>query len=411
MHLTDHSTPACKRRLAIIGGGPSGLRAAEVAASEGMDVALFERMPSVGRKFLVAGKGGLNLTHSELLETFATRYSGEDQAPDFWPRALENFSPQMMRAWADSLGVETFRASNGRIYPTALKAAPLLRRWVSRLKENGVQFHLNHRCCGLEQDEHGFLIHFENGTTHACDVVIMAMGGASWPRTGSDGSWMTFLTALGIPCSPLLASNCGWGHAWPEAIVAEIEGKPLKNLLVTADGKSVHGELLITRYGLEGGAIYQLGSALRKMAKPEITIDFKPTYSEAELIRKMESARGDLLDAAIERWRLSPAAAAILRRDSWPNAAALASGVKHAIFRLTQPQPIAEAISSAGGVAWKGLDESLMARETPGLFFAGEMLDWDAPTGGYLLQGCFATGTLAAQAAAQFGVAPAKESR
>jgi hypothetical protein len=386
-------------QLAVIGGGPAGLRAAEVVAAAGLNVTLFDAKPSVGRKFLVAGKGGLNLTHGEEAARFAMRFDGPDQPAGIWRGLLADFDAAAMREWAADLGVETFQATSGRVYPKALKAAPLLRRWIARLKSHGVCFEMNHRWCGLTPGSPQRL-EFSNGAIFPADAVIFALGGGSWPQTGSDGGWLRVFKSLGIACDPLVAANCGWEHPWPPDVLAAAEGKPLKNLVVSAGANSVAGELMLTRYGIEGGAIYQLGPTLRAMSEPAIAIDFKPTFTHAQLIAKMESARRDFLDEARVRWRLADAAVAILGRKSWHDSESLAREVKHCPIHLTGPRPIEEAISSAGGVCWSGLDDNLMLERFPGVFTAGEMINWEAPTGGYLLQGCFATGTRAGRAAA-----------
>ena len=388
-------------QLAVIGGGPAGLRAAEVAAAAGVEVALFDAKPSVGRKFLVAGKGGLNLTHGEEMERFITRYSGPDQPAEIWRDLIGGFDAAALRKWAAGLGVETFQATSGRIYPRELKAAPLLRRWIVRLKALGVRFEMNHRWSGLKPGT-PHVVEFTNGETVEADAVVFALGGGSWPQTGSDGGWITVFQDLGIACSPLVAANCGWEHPWPPEVLAVAEGKPLKNLRVSAGEVSVSGELLITRYGLEGGAIYQLGSALRAMPRPAIAIDFKPDFTHGRLVSKMESVRRNFLDEARVRWKLGEAAAVILARREWNDAGSLAREVKHCLIDLTGPRPLAEAISSAGGVCWRELDDKLMLKRSPGIFLAGEMIDWEAPTGGYLMQGCFATGTRAGTAAAEW---------
>jgi uncharacterized flavoprotein (TIGR03862 family) len=385
--------------LAVIGGGPAGLRAAEIAAAEGVGVTLFDAKPSVGRKFLVAGKGGLNLTHGEALDRFAGRYSGPGQPAGLWSDLLADFGPEELRAWAAGLGVETFQASSGRVYPKALKAAPLLRRWTGRLKESGVLFEMNHRWLDLVPGTPHEL-EFSNGARVAADAVVFALGGGSWPRTGSDGGWLQRFEGLGIGCHPLVPANCGWEHVWPAEVLAAAEGKPLKNIHVSAGAACAAGELLITRYGIEGGAIYQLGAVLRAMPEPAIAIDFKPAFSHARLVAKMESVRRDFLNEARVRWKLSEAACALLGTRTWPDAATLAAEVKHHVLALDRPRPLEEAISSAGGVRWDGVDSQLMLRRIPGVFLAGEMLDWEAPTGGYLMQGCFATGTRAGRAAA-----------
>lgn len=386
-------------QLAVIGGGPAGLRAAEVAAAADVRVTVFDAKPSVGRKFLVAGKGGLNLTHGEEAERFVTRYEGSDQPAGIWRGLLADFDSAALREWAAGLGVETFQASSGRVYPKALKAAPLLRRWIARLKSHGVRFEMNHRWCGLTPSSPQRL-EFANGATLTADAVVFALGGGSWPQTGSDGGWVHVFKSLGIACDPLVAANCGWEHAWPPELLAAAEGKPLKNLVVSAGENSVAGELMVTRYGIEGGAIYQLGAALRAMTEPAIAIDFKPTFTHAQLNAKMESVRRNFLNEARIRWRLADAAVAILDRKSWHDSESLAREVKHCMIPLTGPRPIEEAISSAGGVCWSELDENLMLRRFPGVFVAGEMINWEAPTGGYLMQGCFATGTRAGRAAA-----------
>ena len=384
--------------IAVVGGGPAGLRAAEVAALAGVHVTLFDAMPSVGRKFLVAGVGGLNLTHSEKLEPFASRYSGRGQPAGWWAEALSEFGAADMRQWAANLGIETFQAGSGRVYPQGMKAAPLLRRWVQRLRALGVRFEMNRRWTALVA---GSPIHlgFSNNTSVAADAVILALGGASWPQTGSDGSWLRILASHDIDCQPLVAANCGWECAWPAGFLSIAEGQPLKNLHVRAGEALAVGELLITRYGLEGGAIYQLGAALRAMPQPAVTIDFKPAHSHAQLVAKMQSVRRDFLAEARIRWKLSAAAHAILARQPWHDADTLAREAKHCVIALSGPRPIAEAISSAGGVCWSELDSHLMLKKLPGVFVAGEMIDWEAPTGGYLLQGCFATATRAARGA------------
>ncbi len=392
-------------QIAIIGGGPAGLRAAEVAAAGGAAVTLFDAKPSVGRKFLVAGRGGLNLTHAESSEQFAARYSGFEQPENFWPELLTEFDPTTLRQWANDLGVETFVSTSGRVYPRELKAAPLLRRWVQRLRAAGVRFALRHRLSSLRFDRQwqlDFQISNES-TTVVADAVVLALGGGSWPETGSDGLWISMLEKMGVAVAPLVSSNCGWEISWPPALRALVEGQPLKNIVVRAGEATATGELLITKYGLEGGAIYQLGSTLRTLPKPEIIIDFKPAHTTERLVKKLGNCPRNFLAEARSRWRLSDTAFAMLEhfsgREPFTSAAVLAATAKHFKLRLNGPRPLAEAISSAGGIRWRELDSSLMLRQLPGVFVAGEMIDWDAPTGGYLMQGCFATGTRSAQSA------------
>jgi uncharacterized flavoprotein (TIGR03862 family) len=389
------------RTLAVIGGGPAGLAAAEAAAREGVKVTVYDAKRSVGRKFLVAGKSGLNLTHGEPLESFATRYQGTCEPPVSWPDLLEETSPAGLRAWALELGIETFQARTGRVYPTAMKAAPLLRRWIERLRSLGVTMVMNHPWTSIEGGA-PWRLGFENGVVVEADAVVFALGGASWPQTGSDGSWLPRFERLGLPCRAMQPANCGWETAWPESVLAAAEGLPIKNIEVSAGGQRVAGELLITRYGLEGGAIYQLGHALRGMAEPALMIDFKPTFTVDQLLDKLGRVTGDPLSAAIRAWKLSPAAAALLATAGCVDGASLARAAKEFAIQLTGPRPIAEAISTAGGLCWSALDSTLMVRALPGCFVAGEMIDWEAPTGGYLIQGCFATGRHAGHHAAQW---------
>jgi uncharacterized flavoprotein (TIGR03862 family) len=303
------------------------------------------------------------------------------------------------------LGVETFVATSGRVYPRELKAAPLLRRWVQRLRETGVPFAMRHRWMGLRAGTR-WLVDFQVESevrTFEADAVILALGGGSWPETGSDGAWVPVLKQAGVAVAPLAAANCGWEIPWPPAVLAQAEGQPLKNIIARAGEATATGELLVTRYGFEGGVIYQLGPALRVMPAPELVIDFKPTHTVAQLVRKLGNCPRNFLAEARSRWRLSDATFAILDnlpgQPPFPSAEALAATVKGCALRLTGPRPLAEAISSAGGVRWSELDDALMVRRMPGVFLAGEMIDWEAPTGGYLMQGCFATGTRAARCA------------
>ena len=381
--------------IAVIGGGPAGLRAAEVAASLGRKVTLFDGKPGVGRKFLVAGKGGLNITHSEALESFITRYSGGDD----WESMLHGFSPTALRDWCHSLGQETFQATSGRVYPKSLKGAPLLRAWIIRLRELGVDIRPKHQWIKLSP---GRILSFENGTEVHANAVIFALGGASWPKTGSDGGWLKAFAEMGISCAPLTAANCGWECPWSQSVLAEAEGKPIKNISVTAGQTTISGELLLTRYGLEGGTIYALGRELRAMPQPSIYIDFKPTFKVQQLVAKLSGAKGDLLTAAKHCWKLSPAAAAILSRNTYEDAETLAAEAKSCRVILELARPVAEAISSAGGITFSEISNDLMLNKLPGVFVCGEMLDWEAPTGGYLLQGAFATGTRSGTCAVKF---------
>ncbi len=388
--------------ILVIGGGPAGLRAAEVASAAGAKVTLCDQKRSVGRKFLVAGKGGLNLTHSEELDSFVTRYRGPDQPADFWPRALADFDNKAIRAWAARLDVGTFVQKSGRVYPKALKAAPLLRRWVENLRSQGVKFLMSHRLTSLASGEAKFET-LEGEIVMQADAIVLAMGGGSWPQTGSDGAWVATLEKAGVKVAPLCSANCGWEIDWPEELLPQIEGQPLKNVVASVGAELAPGEIMLTRYGMEGGPLYALGPALREMSEPAVTLDFKPTFTAEKLVAKMESAKKNFLAESQYRWKLSEPMRVILEHFHGPfeSVAQLADCAKACRVPLTQPRPLAEAISSAGGVPWKAVDDQLMIKDLPGVFVAGEMIDWEAPTGGYLLQGCFASGTLAAEAALQ----------
>lgn len=401
--------------LAIIGGGPAGLRAAEIAAAGGASVTLFDAKPSLGRKFLVAGCGGLNLTRAESSERLATRYSGAEMPADIWPSLLADCDADALRAWAAGLGIETFAASSGRVYPIGLKGARLLRRWQERLNCLGVQTRLRHRWVGLTFTEapRRARLEFESAdgpVIFEADAVVLALGGGSWPRTGSDGKWTSTLERLGVSVAPLEPANCGWEVPWSASVLAQAEGRPIKNIVARAGGTEAAGELLLTHYGLEGSALYTLGPVLRALQKEhgtaELCIDFKPTFTVEQLLSKLGTLGKnvtDVLGEARTRWRLSEAVHAILASQGpFPTPAALAAATKNCRLFLGQPRPLEEAISSAGGVRWSELNRSLMLRQFPGIFVAGEMIDWEAPTGGYLIQGCFASATRAANRALEW---------
>jgi uncharacterized flavoprotein (TIGR03862 family) len=385
----------------VIGGGPAGLHAAEVANAAGAHVVVCDAQRSVGRKFLVAGRGGLNLTHGELVENFPARYVDE---PERWRDLLRDFGPEELRAWAADLGVETYVGTSGRVFPRGQKAAGLLRAWVRRLRERGVEFRTGVRLLNFARQENDWRVEFQTASDRfsiPADSIVLALGGASWPETGSDGTWPEILGAHGIEITPWQPANCGWNVDWPPELLARAEGLPLKNLTVRAGEESVSGELLITRHGLEGGAIYRLGRSLRSMPEPRLTLDFKPQLTVEAMRERI--ANVPAADQWFRAWKLSKAAIALLEIQP-PNdrndAGRTITLVKSFAIALRGPRPIAEAISSAGGVPWRELDENLMLRKLPGVFVAGEMIDWEAPTGGYLLQGCFATATRAGRAAA-----------
>ena len=335
----------------VIGGGPAGLRAAEVANAAGAHVTLCDAQRSVGRKFLVAGRGGLNLTHGEPVENFPDRYVDE---PDRWRDLLSEFGPTELRAWAAELGVETYVGTSGRVFPRGQKAAGLLRAWVRRLRSSGVQFRTAARFVNLAGDPGGWRAEFQatNGTfSLTADSIVLALGGASWPETGSDGTWPAILTAHGVEMKPWQPANCGWNVDWSPELLARAEGLPLKNLNVCAGPESVSGELLITRTGLEGGAIYRLGRTLRAMADPQLTIDFKPQLTAETMRERIENLHN--ASDWFRAWKLSAAAVALLETTP-PGEPQDGEGtiarVKNFIIPLRGPRPIAEAISSAGGV-------------------------------------------------------------
>ena len=401
--------PFVTPRVAIVGGGPAGLRAAEVLAGAGCAVALYEQKASVGRKFLIAGRGGLNLTHSEPAEAFAQRY--ETELPR-WRELLAAFGPEHLRAWATELGIETYVGTSGRVFPVGRHAAALLRRWVTRLRERGVAFHVSHRLEALAWRGvgAGWTLQMrdmrdDNAREIAADAVVLALGGASWPETGSDGTCTETLRELGVTVAAWEPANCGFDVHWTPELLTAAEGLPLKNIAVRAGGRTVAGEALITRYGIEGGAIYQLSRRLRAMMPgAEIEIDLKPSLSVEQLVARMPGGVAGWEELA-RAWKLGPAARALLEfqvRCQLGDQAELARQAKGVRLLLAGPRPIAEAISSAGGVEWRELTADLMVERQPGLFVAGEMIDWEAPTGGYLLQGCFATGTRAAEGALRF---------
>jgi uncharacterized flavoprotein (TIGR03862 family) len=385
----------------VIGGGPAGLHAAAVANAAGARVVVCDGQRSVGRKFLVAGRGGLNLTHGEAVENFPARYVDE---PERWRDLLRDFGPAELRAWATDLGVETYVGTSGRVFPRGQKAAGLLRAWVRALRASGVEFRTGSRFVNFSRQARNWSAEFQSSGDNffvSADSIVLALGGASWPETGSDGAWPEILGVHGVEITPWQPANCGWNVEWSPELLARAEGLPLKNLTVRAAEESVSGELLITRYGLEGGAIYRLGRQLRSMPEPCLTLDFKPQLTVEAMRERIASIPAP--DQWFRAWKLSSGAIALLETKS-PNERTdterMIGLVKNFAIALSGPRPIAEAISSAGGLPWRELDENLMVRKLPGIFAAGEMIDWEAPTGGYLLQGCFATATRAGRAAA-----------
>lgn len=394
-----------KYDVLVVGGGPAGLRAAELVSAAGLRTVLADHKPSVGRKFLVAGRGGLNLTHSEPVANFPARYGGSAER---WQKLLADFSPGDLRVWAEGLGIETFVGTSGRVFPTTKQAAPLLRRWIERLRKQGVSFRPRHGLASFPSAKSGeWEVEFttpQGTVTLRTRAVVLALGGASWPQTGSDGGWVSLFEEAGIAVTPLAPANCGYEVDWPPEFLAQAEGLPLKNIVVRAGSESVAGELLVTKYGLEGGALYQLGHALHALTPLAIEIDLKPAFTAEQLSAKIRHAQGThLLDQATRAWRLSLTSAALLQlRAPFASAGELAALAKAYPLLLRGPRPLEEAISTAGGVSWDDLNDAFMLKRWPGIFCAGEMIDWDAPTGGYLIQGCFSTATRAARGAQKF---------
>jgi uncharacterized flavoprotein (TIGR03862 family) len=382
----------------VIGGGPAGLRAAEVIAQGGIHTTIFEQKASPGRKFLVAGRGGLNITHSESLEDFATRYD----LPARWQGLLRRFSPDDLRGWFKELGVETFVGTSGRVFPRKVRTPMILELWLERLDRFGVDFQVGRRFHQMLGNGPYDLV-FQRGKKYhlvTADAVVFALGGASWPQTGSDALWVEEFRRLGVPVNEFVPANVGWERPWSEAFLEVADGKPLKNLEVTCSGRSVKGELLVTKYGLEGGALYQLTRELRK--SPQIEVDFKPGLSRAQLEERWRTDV-DPQEGALRFWRMSAAAVALIQEIAHPKTLTQwIAAVKRCRIVFERPRPIEEAISSAGGVPWDQLTDDLMLRSVPGVFCAGEMIDWEAPTGGYLMQGCFVTATIAGEGAAKW---------
>ena len=387
--------------IAVIGAGPAGLMAAEVLASAGEAVTIYDRMPSIGRKFLMAGRGGLNLTHSEDLGPFLTRYGEGVAAP--LVDAITRFPPSALRAWAETLGQPLFVGSSGRVFPRAMKASPLLRAWLQRLAGLGVRFARNHHWQGFDQD--GALL-FEGEAPVQAEAVILALGGASWPRLGSDGGWADMLAAKGIRIAPFTPANVGLRIGWTDLFREKFAGTPLKSVSLRWQDAVSRGDGIISTYGLEGGVVYPLSSAIHRATaagRPvTIEIDLRPEMAEAAMAEKLRQLRPrDSLSTGLKRTlSLAPVAISLLRETSLNlprDPAGLAKLIKHLPLTVTGTEGLARAISSAGGVDWAELDDRFMLKRHPGIFLAGEMLDWEAPTGGYLLQACFATGFAAGQ--------------
>ncbi len=407
------SSLAPRSRVAVIGGGPAGLMAAETARAAGCNVDLYERTGSVGRKFLIAGKGGLNLTHGEAFADFVSRYRERRRPVESW---LRDFDADALRNWARGLGVETFVGTSGRVFPSDLKAAPLLRGWVRRLRAQGVRFHVGHALVGIGAADDGALrLDFDAAPSTNADAVVLALGGGSWPQLGSDGRWTRWLAESGVDIAPLRPANGGFELDWTAHFVERFAGaavKPVSLRWTDTQGRAQQrqGEFIVTAQGIEGSLVYaasaDLRDAIARDGHTDIALDLAPDRDEADLARALAQPRakrsiGEHLRRAakldgVRAGLLFEVATVAERADP----VRLAARIKCLPLKLTATRPLAEAISSAGGIRLEALDEWLMLRARPGLFCAGEMLDWEAPTGGYLLTACFASGLRAGRAAA-----------
>ncbi len=383
--------------------------AAEVLAQANVKVDVYDAMPSVGRKFLMAGKGGMNITHSEPFEAFLTRYG--TRRADIEP-LLSAFPPEALREWIHNLGIATFVGTSGRVFPADMKAAPLLRAWLHRLRERGVHLHARHRWLGWNQQGD---LRFGTPEAEVCtrpDAVVLALGGGSWPQLGSDGSWTPLLARRGIPIAPLRPANCGFDVQWSAHLRERFAGEPLKSVAATFGSVHKHGECMITEHGIEGGLIYAFSAALRdeieRNGEATLHLDLLPEWNIERVHKEVAHPRGarSLTSHLQSRLGLRGLKANLLREilggEQMHDSELLAHTIKALPLRLIAPRPIAEAISSAGGVPFEALDDQLMLKQLPGVFCAGEMLDWEAPTGGYLLTACFASGQAAGKGVAHW---------
>ena len=390
--------------VAVIGAGPAGLMAAEVLSLAGVKVDLYDSMPSVGRKFLLAGVGGMNITHSEPYPAFLSRYA--ERAPHMAP-LLRAFDADSLCQWIHELGIETFIGSSGRVFPTDMKAAPLLRAWLKRLRESGVVIHTRHRWLGWQADGQLRIASPEGEKTLKPDAVVLALGGGSWARLGSDGAWMPLLAERGVEVAPLQPSNCGFDVAgWSDLLRNKFAGAPLKNIAIALEHSTPRlGECVITASGIEGSLIYAWSAPIREAINQHgaatILIDLLPGKAVDKIEAALTKPRGSrsMSKHLHSQLGLDGVKAALLRElaptDCFADPAQLAQAIKALPLKLIKTRPLDEAISSAGGVRFEALDEHLMLKQLPGVFCAGEMLDWEAPTGGYLLTGCFASGRAA----------------
>lgn len=396
------STPA----VAVIGGGPAGLMAAETLAAAGMPVDLFDAMPSVGRKFLLAGVGGMNITHAEEQASFRQRYREREGQVGVW---LDTFDSEALRAWIHELGIETFVGTSGRVFPADMKAAPLLRAWLHRLRDQGVRIHTRSRWLGWDTEGRLRLATPEGERLLQPQACVLALGGGSWPRLGSDGAWQTLLASRGIELRPLEPANCGFEvKGWSDFLKTRHAGAPIKPAALALPGRPARqGEFVLTDTGIEGSLVYALAAEIRtaidRDGQATLSLDLAPQRNLAELDRALCRPRGSqsLANHLRRHAGIDGARAALLRElapaEAFQDMTRLAQACKAVPLTVVRPRPLAEAISSAGGVPLEALDDGLMLRQLPGVFCAGEMLDWESPTGGYLLTACFASGRAAGQ--------------
>ncbi len=402
----------------VVGGGPAGLMAAEMLAAQGIPVNVYDAMPSVGRKFLMAGKGGMNITHSEPPDAFLGRYGAR---ADRIAPLLETFNAGELRAWVHALGIDTFVGSSGRVFPTDMKAAPLLRAWLHRLRESGVRVHVRHRWTGFGTPIEGWhVLRFstrEGEIEVAARAVVLALGGGSWARLGSDGAWVPMLAARGVDMVPLQPANCGFDIEWSELFRAQHAGEPVKPAAIgvtTVDGTTLHrqGEFVISETGIEGSLVYALSAPIRDLIAAQgfatITLDLAPGRTAEDVAAEVGRPRGSRSVSSHLQSRLGITGVKarllreVLTKEAMHDPVALATAIKALPLRLVRARPIDEVISTAGGIRFEAMDDRLMLNAMPGVFCAGEMLDWEAPTGGYLLTACFASGRAAGLGAAAY---------